>query len=164
MKYKIEHTKICCICNVEKPISAFSLNGRDGYRNIRCKPCVIINTNNGDKKTCKACDIEKPINEFSTKNINGLKQSRCKLCVINKIYIPQEKKDLSGKSNYSPERLGNITKEDYKDTYIFLRNVLGYDLSSHLSIHEQFCLKYNLTPHNPLNSFKVHYSIEECFK
>ncbi len=164
MKYKVELTQICRMCNVEKPITAFKLNGAYGYRNIRCKPCVITMTNNGDKKTCMACDIEKPIDEFSTKGGDGLKISRCKLCVINKIYIPEEKKKLSGKSNYPTERLSShLTKEDFKDTYIFLRDALGFDLKSKLSIHEQFCLKHNLTPHNPLNTFKQYYSIEECF-
>jgi hypothetical protein len=163
MRKKIIEMKICATCQSEKPITAFSLNGRNGYRNRRCKPCVIINANHGDRKICSACDIEKPIDEFSTTNVYGLKKSRCKLCVINKILIPKEKRYLNGKSKFSTQRLSNVTKEDYKDTYIFLKTILGYDLNSHLSIHEQFCLRHNLTPHNPPNSFPEHFSVEECF-
>jgi hypothetical protein len=162
MGKKIE-TKVCDTCNKEKPITAFSLNGRNGYRNKKCKPCVIYNKN-GDKKVCKACNIQKPIDEFPISNTHGVKAARCKLCRINKILIPKEKKELNGKSKFVSQRLTNVTKEDYKNTYLFLKNILGYDLKSKLSIHEQFCLKHNLTPHNPLNTFKEYYSIEECFK
>jgi hypothetical protein len=163
MKRNITATKICHTCQIEKPITAFSLNGRDGYRNRRCKPCVITNFN-GDKKTCKACDIEKPINEFPSSNTYGVKASRCRLCITNKILIPTEKKSFNKKKDTSMPRLGNITKETYKEMYIFLRDVLGYDLNSNLSIHEQFCLKHNLSPNNPENTFENHFSIEECFK
>ena len=163
MSRNLKETKICDTCKVEKIITAFSISGRNGYRNRRCKHCVTINANKTDKKVCRACDIEKPIDEFPTTSVNGLKASRCKLCKNNNILIPREKRDVYGKSNFSPQRLVNITKEDYKDTYIFLRDSLGYDLTSHLSIHEQFCLKHNLTPHIPLNSFPEQFSIKDCF-
>ena len=163
MSRNLKETKICDTCKVEKTITSFSINGRDGYRNRRCKHCVTINANNGDRKLCRACDTEKPIDEFPTTSVNGLKASRCKICVTNKILIPKEKRNVFGKSQYSPQRLVNITKEDYKDTYIFLRDSLGYDLTSHLSIHEQFCLKHNLTPHIPLNLFTEQFSIKDCF-
>lgn len=163
MSTKRNETKICDTCKVEKSITSFSISGRDGYRNRRCKHCVTINSNKGDKKVCRACNIEKSIYEFPTTSINGLKASRCKLCKNNNIFISKEKKNEYAKSNFSPPRLSNVTKEDYKETYIFLRDTLGYDLTSNLSIHEQFCLKHNLTPHNPLNSFPGQYTIEDCF-
>jgi hypothetical protein len=163
MSKNLKETKVCDTCHVEKSITSFSISGRDGYRNRRCKYCVTINANQADKKVCRACDIEKPIDEFPTTSVNGLKASRCKVCKNNNIYIPREKRNLFGKSSYSPPRLIHVTKQDCTDMYIFLRDTLKYDLKSNLSIHEQFCLKYNLTPNNPLNTFPDQYSIEDCF-
>jgi hypothetical protein len=158
-----KETKICIECKVEKSITAFRLNNKNGNRNKKCKSCVTIKINNGAKKLCRACNIVKNIDEFPTTSTQGLKASRCKLCKSNKILIPIEKRELNSKTKFITQRLTNITKEDYKDAYIFLRDALGFDLKSKLSIHEQFCLKHNLTPHNPLNTFKEYYSIEECF-
>lgn len=163
MSRNLKETKICDTCKVEKNITAFSISGRNGYRNRRCKHCVTINANQSDKKVCRACDIEKPIDEFPTSSVNGLKASRCKICKNNNILIPREKREKTGAKRYTTSRLINVTKEDYSNMYIFFRDVLGYDITSNLSIHEQFCLKYNLTPHNPPNSFADHLSIKDCF-
>lgn len=158
-----KETKVCDACRTEKPITQFSIAGRDGYRNRRCKVCVTFENNPTDRKVCRACGIEKPILQFPTNGKNGVKAPRCKICKNNNVLIPKDKRLNVNGRRFSSSRLSNVTKDDYTNMYIFLRDIMGYDITSHLSIHEQFCLKYNLTPHNPPNSFPEHFSVEDCF-
>ena len=98
-------------------------------------------------KKCIACLKEKEVKWFyknsSTKD--GW-QYRCKLCMKNGILKPKpEKPALLGPSDRLMLNLAFITKEDYINTFKALE-MIGYDLKSELSIHQQFCEKYGLPP------------------
>lgn len=122
-----------------------------------------MNKNDQETKLCRACNRIKPLSAFIATS-KGEKGARCKLCKSKNILIPRTEK-LTYSKKVKEEmglRLRAITKQDYIDTYIFLKEVMGYDLSSEFSIHEQFCIKHNLTPNYPLNEFDKHFSIEDC--
>ena len=122
-----------------------------------------MNKNDQEMKLCRACNQIKPLKSFImiTHSERG---ARCRLCKANGIKIPKvEKLTISSKvRNEMGLRLKSITKKDYVDTYKFLRDTLGYDLNSEFTIHEQFCIKHNLTPHSPEKEFENHYSIKDC--
>ena len=124
---------------------------------------MVMNKNDQEMKLCRACNKIKPLNMFITIK-NGERGARCRLCKANGIVIPKaEKLTISSKvKNDIRLRLKSITKKDYIDTYEFLRDSLGYDLNSEFTIHEQFCIKYNLTPHSPEQEFDNHFSIKDC--
>jgi hypothetical protein len=161
-------TKVCSECNVKKDYLEFNLNGRNGYRNKRCKQCVkslkagipIIKL-----KTCKACLIERPINNFEkSKDWSDGYQSRCKICKKNgtKIVFASDgkwAKKRNIKTNYRGLVITNPMKQDYIDTFMFLRDA-GYNLKE--DIHIQFCEKYGLTPNSPKKVFKKTYSQKDC--
>ena len=150
------------ICNKEKDCLDYNINGRNGYRNKKCKICLSIflkeKKNNPvemknktleiskeSTRVCKACGIEYPINHFwSIHKDKGTRNSRCKTCYKKKIYIYKETK--GPKYNIIPPhkqsynqifRLTNVKKEDYVLTYKFL-SVMGYDISKNIS--KQFIL------------------------
>lgn len=156
-------TKICDACGASKPLTSYSVNGRDGYRNRRCKICVYLGVPDKKTKVCPACNVEKPMIDFTTDHKKE-RVRRCKLCKSRGIKIPPEKKiNTKGVKKGPMPRLANVTKEDYKNMYLLFSEVMGYDINSKLSIHEQFCQRHNLTPNNPLNHFKEFISVEECF-
>jgi hypothetical protein len=62
------------------------------------------------------------------------------------------------KDSWSEIRLVNTSKNDYVETYEFLKRI-GYKLDE--SIHEQFCSKHDLTPTEP-QTFTHHYSTKDC--
>jgi hypothetical protein len=145
-------TKICSICGITKHYLQFNINGRDGYRNKKCKICLSkhIKSKHKDNKSpetkvCKACGIERPITFFWIV-VNEKRQSRCKICFKKKIFISPKvdgeyfpKKKKFNKSEMF--RLNAPTFEDYVLTYKFLETC-GYDIKE--DIHKQFCEKYNL--------------------
>ena len=133
--------KVCIICNKEKDCLDYNLNGRDGYRNLRCKYCLSVlakekrkNYNEFKSKTtpplkkidetvrvCKACNVEYPINYFwSVNKDKGTRNARCKICYKKKIYIykdydgPKYKVIPRHKQTYNQIlRLNHVKKEDY---------------------------------------------------
>jgi hypothetical protein len=149
-------TKICSVCGIEKHYLQFNINGRNGYRNKKCKICLgkQIKESSEDYKStetkiCKACNIERHIS-FFWRVVGEKRQSRCTVCFKNKVYIqprlsPEdriEKKSEYQKSHDEILRLDAPSAKDYMLTYKFLENC-GYDISK--DIHKQFCEKYNLT-------------------
>lgn len=141
-------TKICSICGITKHYLQFNINGRDGYRNKKCKICLSkhIKTKNIkliETRICKACGIIRPLTYFWI--LTGEKrQSRCKICFKKKIFIypkvnPEDRPPKKRKSEMF--RLNATTFEDYELTYKFLE-ICGYDIKE--DIHKQFCEKYNL--------------------
>lgn len=56
--------------------------------------------------------------------------------------------------------IASPTQEDWIKTFLFLRDI-GYELKDDLSIHEQFCIKYNLTPRNELYEAKKRFTPKE---
>ena len=161
--------KVCIICNKEKDCLDYNINGRNGYRNKKCKICLsiflkekrnnpakprsktvsILEVGNDTARICKACGVEYPINHFYFVNSNkGTRNGRCKTCYKKKIYIYKN----TNNTKYKPTpqhkqtydqifRLTNVNKQDYVLTYKFLSQ-MGYDISKNIS--KQFCEKYNL--------------------
>ena len=149
-----EITRICAVCGKEKSINSYVVNGRNGYRHKICKVCVSMGLTRKDlappkeTKKCPACEVTKPINQFYRNNslITGY-EPRCKVCKNNRI-SSRVKGEPKQKSSAEPiMSLVGLSKEDFRKTYLFLQ-AIGYNLSGDKSIHEQFCLKYNL-PVNP---------------
>jgi hypothetical protein len=96
-------------------------------------------------RICRACGLTKGLKSFGVNNsLSSGYSSRCKLCVKSGIVIPKsEKTPLLGPSDRLMLNLAFITKEDYINTFKALE-MMGYDLKSELSIHQQFCKKYGL--------------------
>jgi hypothetical protein len=110
-----------------------------------------------ETKICKACSLEKKITRF-TMLASGNRGNTCNLCKsLGRTQKKGEKKSKTKKNN--PLQLGNISMRDYVDMYEFLEK-LGYSLEG--DIHEQFCKRYGLTPHEPKNKFNRHYSAQDC--
>lgn len=113
-------------------------------------------------KICCYCGEEKPIKSFYVNNYlpSGF-EPRCKICKNSKKKC--RKKGTSGRG-YKPEidapKLWNVRKQDWVDTYNFLKKI-GYDLSSHKSIHQQFCEKYNLEPRKRMYEKSIIYTPDE---
>lgn len=96
------------------------------------------------KQLCCACNKEKPMSEFY-RNI-ALKSgymSKCKKCKITGISCRKKKEKKIIKRKSEGLFMFNTTKEDWIEMFQFLQKI-GYSLET--PIHEQFCLKYNLTP------------------
>lgn len=151
----MSNTKICSVCGVEQHYLQFNINGRNGYRNKKCKICLSKHIkskhkdyNSPETKVCKACNIERPIT-FFWRVVGNKRQNRCKVCFKNKVFIqprcaPEdrpEKKSKYHKTYNEIFRLDAPTAEHYKLTYDFLKSC-GYNISE--DIHKQFCEKYNL--------------------
>jgi hypothetical protein len=148
-------TKICSVCGVEQHYLQFNINGRNGYRNKKCKVCLSKHKKQSsvdyklvETKVCKCCNIERHIT-FFWRIVGEKRQSRCKVCFKNKVFIqprllPEDKIEKKSKYNKSHDeifRLEAPNAEDYKFTYKFLESC-GYDITG--DIHKQFCEKYNL--------------------
>ena len=109
-----------------------------------------------EKKICRACGIEKALTKFPTlmsRNRAGV----CRICkatgrTIVKTKVKEKKVD-------APLNLGNVNINDYIKMYQYLEKS-GYSLEE--DIHEQFCKRYNLTPHSPKKVFNRHYSQKDC--
>jgi hypothetical protein len=98
-------------------------------------------------RVCRACGLTKGLKSFGVNNsLSSGYSSRCKLCVMDgvKIVRPEKEPNLTPSERLSLN-LAFITKEDYINTFKALR-IMGYDLTSELNIHQQFCKKYGLTP------------------
>jgi hypothetical protein len=160
--------KRCAACYVEKSLSNFTISGRDGYRNRRCKICIsqkkqeaIVNEN---EKKCTACFQVKPLTSFYKRNhLKDGYDPRCKICVRNKTYNPSF---ISRFETYDPDpafdeifRLRCTKVEDYVDTYKFFERI-GYDLQSPKTIHQQFCERHNLNEHIRKDPFPNYHSKE----
>jgi hypothetical protein len=157
-----ENKKICVICNKEKSITSFAVNGRNNYRRKQCKVCVsqklkIIKTPTLNTKVCNACNIEKEIKQFTRQQgIGDGYAARCKKCKLDGILMPREKKE---RKEIRPLTLAAPSIQDYKDMYKLMETI-GYLLSEDL--HIQFCNKYGLTPNIPKKVFLSHYSQKDC--
>ena len=157
-----ENKKICVICNVEKSLSSFGVNGKNKYRRRQCKVCVsqrlkMIKTPVLNTKVCNACNIEKEIKLFNKQQgIGDGYAARCKKCKLNGILMPREKKE---KKEIRPLTLAAPSIQDYKDMYKLMETI-GYSLSEDL--HIQFCIKYGLTPNIPKKTFLHYYSQKDC--
>ena len=115
-------------------------------------------------KKCKACGLTKGLKSFGkNKNVSSGYNSRCKMCFKDGIKIQRsEKEPLLGSSDRLMLNLAFITKEDYINTFKALR-IMGYDLTSELSIHQQFCEKHGLEPLKRKPVGKTIYTKEELF-
>jgi hypothetical protein len=168
--YQVEEgvVKTCSSCNVEKSLSCFSIAGRNGYRNRKCKICISNGKKDAiislEQKRCTACSKIKSLLFFYKKTtMEDGYQPRCKSCVLNKQYSPH----YPGNPNFvKPDlkfgnmfRLFKTTKEEFIESYKLLER-WGYDLKSTKTIHEQFCEKHNLKPHIRRIPLDPHYSIE----
>jgi len=138
---KLNDLKKCKACEVEKPISEFSIANhmKDG-RNSKCKKCHNAyllnyrNNKNKDKiiereakerkkailykkglKECNRCSKEKPISDFSVRRASpdGL-CGDCKLCAVEK-----QKKQYRNNKKYYLDRNREIrskNREKYRET------------------------------------------------
>lgn len=107
-------------------------------------------------KICCSCNIEKNIDKFYRNSAfkDGY-EKRCKVC--KKTGKSCRKKTIKkDKSKSGQLRLTNITEVDWIKMYELLE-MMGYDLRSEQSIHQQFCLKYNLITKNPYSKKKMKY-------
>jgi len=151
----MSNTKICSVCGVEQHYLQFNINGRNGYRNKKCKICLSKHKKESsadykltETKVCKSCNIERPIT-FFWRVVGDKRQNRCKVCFKNKMFIqprcaPEDRPEKKSKYNKSHDeifRLDAPTANDYKLTYKFIESC-GYNIFE--DIHKQFCEKYNL--------------------
>jgi hypothetical protein len=155
--YKVpkDVVKTCAACNVEKSLINFTVSGREGYRNKRCKICVknkkfeVIVGN--DSKRCTSCSQVKLLQSFYKRtHLKDGYDTRCKNCVNNQLYSSNY---FRGKEKYIKDpafdeifRLKRTTEKDYIETYKFFERI-GYDLKSPKTIHQQFCERHNLNEH-----------------
>lgn len=157
-----EIKKICAVCNQEKLLSRFTINGRNGYRRRVCKICVsqklkMITPIALDKKLCKACDVELDIKHFSKQQgIGDGYAARCKKCKLEGNLIPKEKKE---RIEFRPLTLAAPSIQDYILMYKLMEDI-NYSLKE--DIHIQFCKKYGLTPNIPKQTFLHYYSQKDC--
>jgi hypothetical protein len=153
-----EIKKICAVCNQEKPLSRFTINGRNGYRRRVCKVCISQKLKMTvpmalDTKVCKACNVEKEIKCFSKQQgIGDGYAARCKKCKLEGNLIPKEKKE---RIEFRPLTLAAPSIQDYILMYKLMEDI-GYSLKE--DIHIQFCTKYGLTPNIPKQTFLHYYS------
>jgi hypothetical protein len=121
-------------------------------------------------KTCCACKETKELKLFYVNNVmkDGY-YARCKKCMrLGKLCrqgrpfgSTKPVKETTGtnrKSGWEEIRLVNPRKEDYIDTYEFLKRI-GYKMDE--SIHQQFCDKHDLKPKKS-KPFKNHFSPKDC--
>jgi hypothetical protein len=164
MRKEEEIMRVCNVCEKEKPITSFSINGRKGYRRKSCKLCyatrfermeIIIDKDNLKEKMCKACMNVKDMKSFHKNNLfkDGY-DSRCKLCkqMGKTITVKGGKSEYKRRISGSDEeiRLSSVHTEDWLETYDLLK-LMGYDLTKNIA--EQFCSKYNL-PYKEKNDRK----------
>lgn len=99
-----------------------------------------------ETRLCKACNQVLKIKWFyPCKTCKDGYYARCKTCKKNGVKIYKGEKKPKATRNYSHLSLFAPTKEDWTETYMFLKGI-GYSLSGNKTIHEQFCEKYNLKP------------------
>lgn len=131
----MEKKRLCVSCNNELSEDRFYRTGTQYYK-IRCKLCEINNVPLPSKERVK---------EVKFYNKHG--------------YFENEVDDIK----YDMEYLFRTDKEDFIQTYIFLRDVMGYDIEK--DIHLQFCEKHNLKPKLYVKKDKDHkYTREEIVK
>lgn len=115
-------------------------------------------------KLCRACGIEKSIKSFGVnRHLPGGYNQRCKVCMSEGKFIPPKEKyknDSITPSDRLMLNLAFITKEDYINTFKALR-MMGYDLETPKTIHQQFCEKYGLEPSKRKPVGKTIYTKEE---
>lgn len=164
--------KTCAACNVEKSLINFTVSGREGYRNRRCKICVKnknfeVKIENNCKR-CTSCSQVKQLQSFykRTHQKDGY-DTRCKNCVVNKLYSSNY---FRAKEKYIKDpafdeifRLRITKKEDYIETYKFFERI-GYDLKSPKTIHQQFCERHNLNEHIRKDQFPNYHSKESLME
>lgn len=96
-------------------------------------------------KTCCSClkvkDFEKDF--YRNKQYEDGKYSKCKFCLLKGSFCVKKSKEKKKTKRDDQLYLTGNSKNDWKEMYFFL-NKIGYDLGSDLTIHQQFCLKYNL--------------------
>jgi len=109
-----------------------------------------------EKKICRACGVEKLAKRF-TKLASGNRAGVCNICKSLGNTIPNKASKKKPKKNI-PLSLGFVQLKDYEDAYKFLE-LMGYSLKKDL--HEQFCMRYGLTPNTPKQIFKNHHSAED---
>ena len=107
-----------------------------------------------EKKICRACEKEKKITSYS-RTPSGNRAGVCNLCRSLGITIKNKKPSQKEPIKNTPLQLGNPSQKDYEFLYKSLEK-MGYNLSQ--DIHEQFCMKYGLTPNSPKQTFKNHYT------
>jgi hypothetical protein len=162
--------KECVQCKKIYPNTSFNINGRNGYRNLRCRICLaknrkekqkvtepeVIKVTEPDHKICKVCGINRSIKMFSRNHLcKDGRESRCGIC--KKL----GKKQIRNKSKYKTTpphlqstdqimRLSAVTKEDYMKMWELL-SVMGYDIHGEKSVHEQFIDKWNKISGHKIN-------------
>jgi hypothetical protein len=126
-------------------------------------------------KICCACLKEKDFKNFYKHKTNedGC-TARCKMCYKEGTLCKSGRKKMEGtkvkkksgkpdrsvgiKNSWNEIRLINTSKEDYVETYLFLKRI-GYNLSE--SIHKQFCDKHGLEPIVG-EEFSYYFSPKDC--
>jgi len=108
-------------------------------------------------KICRACEKKLNIRWFYANKFgrDGY-DAKCKSCKKLGIKIHRIIKTKATRE-YAHLSLFNPKKEDWIQTYKFLK-VMGYDLSSEKTIHEQFCEKYNLKTRERMTEKSIQYS------
>ena len=112
-------------------------------------------------KICCSCLKQKTIENFwKNTQIKGGRDNKCKMCKVQgKFCVKKElKRPNAGRPKKSnAPQLFNVKKEDWVETFIFLKKI-GYDLSGHRTIHEQFCEKHHITPKNRTYEKSIQYT------
>ena len=114
-----------------------------------------------ESKVCGACNKLLKIKWFYTcKTCRDGYYARCKTCKKDGIKIYKGVKKPKSTRNYSHLSLFAPTKEDWVDTYMFLKGI-GYEIREDKTIHEQFCEKYNLKPKKRTPEKSVQFSAKD---
>lgn len=115
-------------------------------------------------KTCCSClkvkDLETSF--YTNSNMKDGKYNRCKICVrqgLNCQPKPSNKK-IKKFQREGGLFLTSIGRKDWIEMYDFLQ-VIGYKISSDLTIHEQFCKKYNLNTRERMSEKSKQYTPQE---
>ena len=161
-------TKVCAACSIEKNITQFTVSGRKGYRNKRCKLCIsnkISSKPSTETRICVCCGEKKTLNDFyKNATYSSGYENKCKVCKNNKVLIPKEKRQENGTGydGYS-FKISQPSIEDFIEAYTALKK-LGYDLTSNKTIHEQFCERYNLRPKKRQSILNTKYDMNKILE
>jgi len=111
-----------------------------------------------ETKICRACEKEKKITSYS-RTASGNRAGVCNLCRSLGNTIKNKNRSQKEPTKNHPLQLGNVSQKDYEIMYKYMEK-MGYNLSQDL--HEQFCIKYGLTPNSPKKTFLNHHTQKDC--
>jgi hypothetical protein len=110
-------------------------------------------------KKCNVCGKEKSVDSFhKCSTCKFGRQGTCKICKSQKDKMKRGTDNPREKLQFP--RMYPTTIDDYREMFLFLKDC-GYDPTK--NIHEQFCLRYGLTPKERNEKDVGRFSYQDCF-